>query len=215
MHRSRPSPALVISCLALFVALGGTAVAAVSFATNAGAVDGKSAVASGATLSQSNGKLVATQRSGTGKGKLAAKYLDIPPNKVGSSTFGRAFDVVDNATSAPVGIGSVPGIGALTASCIDQNQTAAREDPATTVVFANTSGTAVNLARTIGSGTPEVTAQLPNTINEFTIGGSNTFELHVQRGDVNYLVRGVVRQDGRNTDKASCLIYGFALSVAS
>lgn len=212
--RTTPSPALVISLIALFVALGGTAIAAVSFATNAGAVDGKSAVASGATLSQSAGKLVATQRTGAGKGRIAAKYLDVPKSTA-SSTFGRAFDVADNATGAPVGIGSVPGIGAITASCIDQNQTAGREDPATTVVFSNTSGSAVNVARTIGGDNPEVVAQLPNTVTQFTIGGSNAFQLHIERAGVNYFVSGVVRQDGRNTAGASCLIYGFALSIAS
>lgn len=210
----RPAPSLVISCIALFVALSGTAIAAVSFATNAGAVDGKSAVASGATLSQAAGRLVATQRTGAAKGKIAAKYLDIRSSS-SSSTFGRAFDVADNATGAPNGIGSVPGIGALTASCIDQNQTAGREDPATTVVFSNTSGAPVNIARTVGSTAPEVVVQQPNTVTQFTIGGSSTFELHIERGGVNYFVSGVVRQDGRNTPTASCLIYGFALSIGA
>lgn len=214
MRPTRPSPSLVISCIALFVALSGTAIAAVSFATNAGAVDGKSAVASGATLSQAAGKLVATQRSGAAKGKIAAKYLDLPRG-TSSSTFGRAFDVADNATGAPVGIGSVPGIGVLTASCIDQNQTAGREDPATTVVFSNTSGSPVNTARTIGGADPEVVVQQQNTVSQFTIGGSSTFQLHIERGGVNYFVSGVVRQDGRNTPSASCLIYGFALSISS
>lgn len=214
MRRPTPSPSLVISCIALFVALSGTAIAAVSFATNAGAVDGKSAVASGATLSQAAGKLVATQRSGAAKGKIATKYLELP-GKSSSSTFGRAFDVADNASGAPVGIGSVPGIGVLTASCIDQNQTAGREDPATTVVFSNTSGTAVNVARTVGGENPDVVIQQPTTVTQFTIGGSSTFELHIERAGVNYFVSGVVRQDGRNTAAASCLIYGFALSISS
>lgn len=216
MRRTAPSPALVIACIALFVALGGTAFAAVNYARNAGAVDGKSAVASGATLSQAAGRLVATQRSGEAKGRIAAKYLDLRSvTRSGSATFGRAFDVADNATSAPVGIGSIPGIGSLTASCLDQNATAGREDPATTVVFSNTSGAAVNLARTVGRDAPLVTAQLPNTVSQFTIGGSNTFTLHIERGGVNYYASGVVRQDGRNTASASCLIYGFALSVGS
>lgn len=212
--RPTPSPSLVISCIALFVALSGTAIAAVSFATNAGAVDGKSAVASGATLSQAAGRLVATQRTGDAKGKIAGKYLDLRGTS-SSSTFGRAFDVADNATGAPNGIGSVPGIGALTASCIDQNQTTGREDPATTVVFSNTSGAPVNIARTVGSAAPEVVVQQPNTVTQFTIGGSSTFELHIERGGVNYFVSGVVRQDGRNTPTASCLIYGFSLSIGS
>jgi len=214
MRRTTPSPSLIISVIALFVALSGTAIAAVNFATNAGAVDGKSAVASGTTLSRAAGKLVATQRTGAAKGKIAAKYLDLK-SKTSSSTFGRAFDVTDNATGAPAGIGTVPGIGVLTASCIDQNQTAGREDPATTVVFSNTSGALVNVARTVGRDNPEVVVQQPTTATQFTIGGSSTFQLHIERAGVNYFVTGVVRQDGRNTATASCLIYGFALSVAS
>lgn len=216
MPRRTPSPALVVASIALFVALGGTAFAAVSFATNAGAVDGKSAVASGATLSQASGRLVATQRTGTAKGKIDGKYLDLDGLAKGqSSTFGKAFDVADNATGAPVAIGSIPGIGTLTASCIDQNAQAGREDPATTVVFSNSSGAVVNVARTVGSDTPTVTGQAPNTVSQFTIGGSNTFTLHLEKGGVNYLANGVIRQDGRNTATASCLIYGFSISVAS
>src|SRR5215471_11355453 len=99
MRRFTPSPAMVVAFIALIVAMTGTAFAAVNFAKNAGAVDGKSAVASGATLSSAAGKLIATQKSGTGKGKIAAKYLDVPaPSGPQSSTFGKAFDVVDNAT---------------------------------------------------------------------------------------------------------------------
>jgi len=212
--RRTPSPALVISLIALFVALGGTAFAAVNFATNAGAVDGKSAVASGATSSQAAGKLVATQRTGARKGRIAARYLDLPAVKSASTTFGKAFEVTDNATGAPAGIGSIPGIGTLTASCIDQNATAAKEDPATTVVFTNTSGQIVNVARTVGTDAPSITAQPTGTVTQFTIGGSNTFTLHLERGGVNYFANGVIRQDGRNTAAASCLIYGFSVAAA-
>ena len=78
MKPKLPSPAMVVAIMALLVALSGTAVAAVNFASNAGAVDGKSAVASSASLNSAAGKLVATQRSGAGKGRLAAKFLDLP-----------------------------------------------------------------------------------------------------------------------------------------
>ena len=70
MKISRPSPSMVVAGIALFVSLGGTSIAAVSYAARAGSVDGKSAVYSGATLSQSAGKLVATERSGADKGRL-------------------------------------------------------------------------------------------------------------------------------------------------
>ena len=42
---------------------------------SAGSVDGKSAVYSGATLSQAAGKLVATNRSGADKGRLPGKFV--------------------------------------------------------------------------------------------------------------------------------------------
>jgi hypothetical protein len=210
-----PSPAMGVALLALFVALAGTAFAAVNYATNAGAVDGKSAVANGASRSAAAGRLVATQKTGDAKGTIASKYLDLRSYaRAGTSTFGKAFDVVDNATGALTPIGTIPGVGALTAQCLDQNAKVGVEDPATTVTFANSAGDAVNLSRTIGTSVP-VVASMPNgTQDTFTISGSNTFQLHLERKGVNYLATGVVRQDGRNTPTASCLIYGFSLTVA-
>ena len=62
-----PSPAMVVAVIALIVALSGTAIAAVDFARNAGAVDGKSAVGAKASLRSAAGKLVATSTGGNGK----------------------------------------------------------------------------------------------------------------------------------------------------
>src|SRR3954452_11773043 len=88
MKISRPSPAMVVAGIALFVSLGGTSIAAVSYVSNAGAVDGKSAVFSGATLSQAAGKLVATNRSGADKGRLPGKFVaDVPKSSVFSNIF--------------------------------------------------------------------------------------------------------------------------------
>ena len=64
MKIRRPSPSLVISVIALVIATTGSAVAAVSFARNAGAVDGRSAVSASSTLSHAAGRLAATARSG-------------------------------------------------------------------------------------------------------------------------------------------------------
>ena len=212
----RPSPAMVVALIALVMATTGTAVAAVSFAQNAGAVDGKSAVASGATTKQATGRLVATQRTGPGAGRIAAKYLDLGGYARGAtSTFGRSAQVADNQTLAPEALGSVPGLGTLTSSCIDQNPNPGVEDPSTTLVFANQSGDSVNVARSIGGANPAVLGLVNGTTTTFSIGGSSTFELHVERKGVNYLVQGVVRQDGRGSDNASCLVYGFALATAS
>ena len=214
MKISRPQPATIISIAALVMASTGSAVAAVSFAQNAGAVDHKSAVGSGATLSHAAGKLVTTQAKGTGKGTIAAKYLDLAGVAGGStSTFGHAVPVPDNSSSVPTQIGGIPGLGPLSATCTDQDNTVGQGDPQTTIAFANTSGEVVNQSRTIGGNNPAIGAVLPNTQSTFTINGSSTFELHLQRGAGNYFVRGVVRQDGRGTAAATCVVYGFTLAV--
>ena len=212
----RPSPAMIVAICALVMASTGSAIAAVDFARNAGAVDGKSAVASGATIRQATGRLVATQRTGPGAGRIASKYLDLTGYARGTtSTFGKSIPVADNQALVPEGLGSVPGLGTLTASCADQDATTGREDPSTTLVFLNQSGDAVNLARSVGGGNPAVGSLVNNAQSVFTISGSSTFELHVERKGVNYLVHGVVRQDGRGTDNASCLFYGFTEAVSS
>jgi hypothetical protein len=210
-----PSPALVIAFIALVTAMTGTAFAAVNYARNAGAVDGKSAVTSGGTLRHTAGRLIATQRTGAGKGTIAQKYLDLTGVARGATaTFGHAFEVNDNAAGAPTPIGGVPGVGTLTAQCNDQNDTAGKEDPITTIAFANQSGDTVNVSRTVGNADPAIEALANGAQTPFNIGGSNTFALHIERKGVNYLAQGVVRQDGRNTAAATCLVYGFALAVA-
>ena len=214
MNISRPSPSMVVSIIALVFAMTGTGIAAVNFATNAGAVDGKSAVADGASRSVAAGRLVATQRSGDEKGRIASRYLDPDLARGATSVFGKAYQVADNQTLAPEALGSIPGLGQLTASCTDQNGTAGKEDPGTTLVFATQSGDAVNFSRTIGSTAPEIGALATGAQHQFSIGGSSTFELHVERKGTNYFVKGVVRQDGRNTDNASCLVYGFSLATS-
>lgn len=213
MRPRRPSPATAISLVALVFAMTGTAFAAVNYATNAGAVDGKSAVADGASLSAAAGRLVATDRSGADRGRIDQRYLDARLMRGTTSKFGRAFDVADNQVLAPVAIGGIAGLGTLTAQCIDQDGAAGREDPLTRIVFANASGDVVNVSRTVGDGDPLI-APLPNAAQSaFDIRGSNTFELHIERKGVNYFARGVVRQDGARSAAASCLVYGFALAV--
>ena len=209
-----PSPAMVVALIALAVAMSGSAVAAVTFARNAGAVDGKSAVADGAALKTAAGRLVATQRKGAGKGTISQRYLDVSGLAHGStSTFGKATPLLDNQTIAPAGIGDVPGLGNLSATCQDENLAAGRLDPATTITFANTSGDTVNFARTVNySGT--VIAPMANTTTQsFKISGSQPFTMHIERAGTNYVVNGVVRQDGRNAASAQCVVYGVALTI--
>jgi len=218
MKAKLPSPAMVVALVALVVAMSGTAVAAVDFARNAGAVDGKSAVADGASAKAAAGRLVATQRSGAARGKIARRYLDIGQVARGSTaTFGKAIQLIDNQSLAPVAIGNVAGLGSLTATCADESPIVGRLDPATTITFANTSGDAVNFARNIAYDSGSTTiVPLPNTATQsFKISGSQPFTMHIERQGSNYVVNGVVRQDGRNAPTAQCVVYGIALTVPS
>ncbi|MDA0166983.1 hypothetical protein OM076_42375 [Solirubrobacter ginsenosidimutans] len=205
MKISRPSPSMVIAGIALFVSLGGTSMAAVSYATRAGSVDGKSAVFAGASLSQAAGKLVATNRSGTDKGRLPGKFVaDVPKTQ----TFSRSFEVADNAPGAPQAVASMSGLGTLTATCNDQNNAAGNEDPISTITFLNQSGVPVNLARRVGNGDGALGVVANQTATSVAIGGSNTFVFHVELSGRNSIITGGVRQDGRGTATASCGVFG-------
>jgi hypothetical protein len=205
MKISRPSPSMVVAGIALFVSLGGTSMAAVNYASRAGSVDGKSAVYSGASLSSAAGKLVATNRSGTDKGRLPGKFVaDVPK----TSTFGAAFQVNDNAPGAPQVLASISAFGSLTATCNDQANGAGVEDPTSTIAFNNASGTFVNTARRVGVGDGNVSVSPNGTASPVTIAGSNTFYFHLERGGQNVFIHGTVRQDGRGGPAASCLVYG-------
>ena len=213
MRVKRPSPSMVVACIALVMASTGTAVAAVNYAANAGKVDNKDAVHAGASLAQAAGDVVATQRTGPDRGRIPGKFLaDVM--RGGADSFSRPAEVQDNAADVPTAVSSIPGLGTLSASCFDQSRNAGVEDPATTLTFANQSGVAVNVAQQIGGANPSVFAQLTNTTSQFTVGGSNAFRLHIEKQGTNYVIEGVVRQDGRNTPAASCLVYGYALRVA-
>ena len=97
MKIRRPSPAMAVACTALFIALGGTSIAAVNYARNAGAVDGKSAVSAGASLARAKGNLVATARGGSNAGRIPGKFL---ADVTRGESFARAFDVTDNTPGA-------------------------------------------------------------------------------------------------------------------
>jgi hypothetical protein len=210
MKISRPSPSMAVAGIALFVSLGGTSMAAVNYARNAGAVDGKSAVSASGTTSHAAGRLVATTPSGSHKGTIPAKFLaDVPRTQ----TFGRAFEVADNAPGAPQTIGAAGSTGVLTATCNDQNNAAGIEDPITVLGFVNSSGETINVARRVGNGDGAVEALANQTVSALTIGGSNTFTYHVERRGVNLLVNGVVRQDGRGTPNGTCLVYGTVMEI--
>ena len=201
MRIRKPSPAMVVACTALFVAMGGTSIAAVNFARNAGHVDGKNAYKSTASNKAVANDLVATNS----RGKIPGRFLDDVPLAV---SFGKAAEVGDNATGVPTTLIAVPGIGNLSATCVDQNQNPGVEDPLTTISLANSSGTTINLAKRIGGANAQVVPHAPDTVQTVDIGGSNTFEMQVQNRNQHLLIDGVVRQDGRGTPTGSCVFYG-------
>lgn len=205
---AKPSPATIIALVALVFAMTGSAAAVVSFARNAGAVDGKSAVSAGVKSATAAGKLVATRRIGAQAGTIPIQHLD--PATGRSQQFGQATEVIDNGGTVPFTIASIPGFGTLQATCGDQNNTAGNEDPTTTISFVNTSGGPVNFARTLGGagGSTQVVGLVPNQAAQFAVNGSNTYVINLNKPGTTVLVNGVVRQDGATTAAASCVNWG-------
>ena len=204
MRPRKPSPAMVVAIIALIMASTGSAVAAVSFARNAGAVDRMSAVPSRVSPSRAAGKLVGTQTRGPDKGKFASKFLSGVPI---ADTFGIYLSVNDNQTGAPNDLDS-NSLGKLTASCNDENSTAGRENPSVVVSYVNSTTGLVNFARTVGGNNAAMSAVGAGTVNNVTISGSNTFEVHLAAFDTNVIYKGMVRQDGAGTADAKCLVTG-------
>jgi hypothetical protein len=209
MRNRKPSPAMAVALMALFISLGGTSIAAVNYAANAGKVDGKDGVAATTARSKAAGDLVATNKSGPDKGKIPVKFLaDVPVTQ----TFGQPFAVTDNAVGAPATLGTFEGIGNLTATCADQAAATGNEDPTTTLSF--NSAIAVNTSKRTGAGNGTIVSQAAGTAQTLAIGGSSTFEYQIQAPTgTNLLIQGVVRQDGRGTPNATCLVYGTVLRL--
>ena len=204
MRIRRPSPATVISTIALVMASGGTAVAAVSYASNAGAVDRLSAVSACATNSQAKGRRVATARSGSNPGQIPNKFLaDVPESRV----FGVPLPVEDNQTGAAADLASTP-LGKFTASCQDQANAAGTEDPRIVLAFTNLSGGTVNLARRAGVGDATIGSLANGTVDTFTIATSNTFRIHLQQEGTQVVVEGAARQDRPDPANGTCFVWG-------
>jgi hypothetical protein len=212
MRIRKPSPALVLSIIALVFAMGGSAVAAVSYASNAGRVDGKSAVGAGSSLSHAAGNLVATAKGGATKGQIPAKFLAGVVNGSGQP-FVATVGVSDNANLAPSPLVVVPGFGTLSAGCDDQAKNPGREDPLTVLGFTNQAGGFISFARTVGNGQATITALDNNAATTVNVPGANTFAYNLQNGLINLQINGVVRQDGVNTADGRCVVYGSALRI--
>ena len=204
MRISRPSPGTVIATIALIMASTGTAVAAVSYASNAGAVDRISAVDAGSSTSRAKGNLVATARGGSNPGQIPNKFLaDVPE----AQSFAVPLAVTDNATSAAVDLGSTP-LGKFSVACQDQAAGAGTEDPRMQLSFTNLSGGDANIARRAGVGEANVGLIANGTVDSFTISNANTFRVHVQKDNVNVVVEGATRQDRPDPANGACFVWG-------
>jgi hypothetical protein len=210
MSLKRPSPAMVVASIALFVALGGTSIAAVNYARNAGKVDGKDAVKSSRSLERAAGNLVATYAHGRLKGQIAHKFLAGTPL---DRPFGRYLEVADNAASAPVTLSDTGRLGSLTLTCGDEARKPGIEDPVSTISFVNDSGALINVTKRVGNGQASVGTLQNGTVSSVVVHGSNTFEFNVNLSGTVTLVDGVVRQDGPGSPEGHCLAYGTAIET--
>jgi hypothetical protein len=203
----KPSPSMVVAIVALVMASTGSAIAAVKFARNAGAVDGKSAVKASRSLNAAAGKLVATRRVGKNRGRIPNKFL---AQVAHSTTFSRLAPVEDNRAGAVVPL-SLNQLGLMTAACNDQDSNpnqAGQEDPTTTIAFQSRASVGLNYTHVVGQQAPVVVSQPPGTQQSFTINGSNVFRIHAELNGVNVVIDGIVRQEGRDSAAGSCYVAG-------
>jgi hypothetical protein len=217
MRRRMPSPAMVVALIALVVALSGTAVAAVDFVRNAGAVDGYSAVSASSTLRASAGKLVATATAGPGKGRVPGRFID-DVMRGGSTSLSRYIRAVDNSDGPVVPLAIIPGIGRLDAQCRDQDETPNVKSTQTLVTFTASDERGVNVSRLLGSDIGSsregvvftALKDQPVPIMQFA---DSLFQLTLQARDRTVFVSGAARPDLNRTAAAACLIFGVGFRV--
>jgi hypothetical protein len=204
MRIRKPSPAMVVAIIALVMASTGSAVAAVNFARNAGAVDRLSAVKANASPERARGRLVATRRHGVNRGRIPGKFL---AGVAHADSFGGFFEVQDNAAGAQTLI-EATNLGTLNAACNDQAGGSGVEDPTLTITFNNSAGRDLNYFRRVGVADHTVETLVNGTADAFTINAQNNFRIHVESLGVNVVLEGYVRQVGVRTPTGACGIVG-------
>jgi hypothetical protein len=217
MRRRTPSPAMVVAIVALVVALSGTAVAAVDFARNAGAVDGKSAVSARSSLQRAAGKLVATAGGGPSRGRIPGRFV-AGVMRGGATSLTRYLRAVDNADGPVVPLAIIPGIGRLDAQCRDQDPTVGIKSTQTLVSFTASDPGGVNVSRLLGSDIGSsregvvftALKDQPVPILQFA---DSLFQLTLQARDRTVFMTGAARPDLNRTASAACLIFGIGLRV--
>ena len=224
MKLKRPSPAMTVAVIALVMSMTGGAIAAVNFAQNAGAVDGYSAVkAKKAGKNKGAGKLIATYSGGEKKGQFPLRAVagaasendvnNLADEVAGGQNGARTIAVVDNSTTAPETLIDL-GLGALQVSCTDQAAAAGNENASTRISVTNSSGSPVNLTRTVGSGDATILTLQNGIVNTFTVGQQNTFTIQLQGSENRtVVVNGAAIQTGPGTPDSSCVVWATAFLV--
>lgn len=221
-HLRMPSPAMVVAIIALVMASTGGAMAAVNFARNAGAVDGKSAVSSTASLRRAAGKVVATKRSGAGRGQIPAKFLELNRASVikgqgAAQSFSRVIPVIDNSTTAPQPLLTLPGFGTLAVSCRDSAPAAGATDPQTILNFINQSGRPINLSRQVDGNAPFIRSLANATTDQqgLALGNPHQFQYTMESFGTSVVINGAEAQFGQiGTPSTQCVQWGQSLRAS-
>jgi hypothetical protein len=217
MRGRLPSPAMVVAVIALVVALSGTAVAAVTYARNAGAVDGKSAVSSDVALATAKGKLVATSASGTSRGRIPGRFVS-DVMRGGATSITKYMRAVDNQPGPVVAIATIDGIGKFEAQCRDQDPAVNVKSTQTIITFTASQPGGVNISRLTGRDVENsrdgiVFTALPTQAVPVISLADTMFQLILQSGPKTVFLSGSARSDANHTPSAACLIWGIGLRV--
>jgi hypothetical protein len=208
---------MVVAVIALIVALSGTAIAAVDFAQNAGAVDGKSAVGARASLREAAGKLVATADGGTGKGQIPARFLQ-GVMRGGTSSLSKYLRTADNQAGRPTALLIVPGIGRMDAECDDVDPAVGTATTRTSISFTASVKQGVNISRLLGrdiaaAQRPDVFTAPKGQVVPIIASADGLFEVVMEAKGRSVLVIGAARTDNAPGPRAACLIWGTAFRI--
>lgn len=219
MRRKLPSPSMVISMIALAVALSGTAVAAVAvdYARNAGRVDGKSAVSASSSTRRAAGKLVATASRGAHKGRIPGGFVS-DVMRGASTNLTKYMRAVDNSDGPTAPLAIIPGIGRLDAQCRDQDPRPGVESTQTRITFTASDPGGVNVSRLLGRDIDRARAgvvfsAVPQTPVPVINFADSLFQLILQAHERTVLIMGSSRSDSNRTANAACLIWGVGIRV--
>ena len=212
-----PSPAMVVAVIALVVALSGTAIAAVNYAQNAGAVDGKSAVGAKASLREAAGKLVATSTGGSGKGRIPARFVD-GVMRGGTTTLSKYLRTTDNQAGRLTPLIIISGIGRFDAQCDDVDPTPGTQTTRTSINFTASVSAGVNVSRLLGrdigaSEPPQVFNAPKGQPVSILASADGLFEVIMESKGRSVLITGAARTDNGPGPQAACLIWGTAFRV--